>query len=82
MGDIGYLDEDGFLYLTDRQIDMIISGGVNIYPAEIEQILGDHEADVSHREDARFEMGLRQGRAGITTVPRWVETGDPKWTRE
>jgi long-chain acyl-CoA synthetase len=44
MGDIGYLDEDGFLYLTDRKIDMIISGGVNIYPAEIEQVLGDHEA--------------------------------------
>jgi long-chain acyl-CoA synthetase len=35
-GDVGYFDEDGFLYLCDRKNDMIISGGVNIYPAEIE----------------------------------------------
>jgi long-chain acyl-CoA synthetase len=35
-GDVGYLDEDGFLYLNDRRSDMVISGGVNIYPAEIE----------------------------------------------
>jgi len=39
-GDIGYLDEDGFLYLCDRASDMVISGGVNIYPAEIEVALG------------------------------------------
>ncbi|WP_028936430.1 acyl-CoA synthetase [Pseudonocardia spinosispora] len=38
-GDIGYFDEDGFLYIRDRKIDMIISGGVNIYPAEIEAAL-------------------------------------------
>jgi long-chain acyl-CoA synthetase len=38
-GDIGYLDEDGFLYLNDRRNDMVISGGVNIYPAEIEAAL-------------------------------------------
>ena len=41
-GDVGYLDEDGFLWLSDRKIDMIISGGVNIYPAEIEGALGGH----------------------------------------
>jgi long-chain acyl-CoA synthetase len=39
VGDIGYLDEDGFLYLCDRRTDMVISGGVNIYPAEIESAL-------------------------------------------
>lgn len=39
IGDVGYLDHDGFLYLNDRSTDMIISGGVNIYPAEIEACL-------------------------------------------
>jgi long-chain acyl-CoA synthetase len=39
LGDVGYLDEDGFLFLRDRKIDMIISGGVNIYPAEVEAAL-------------------------------------------
>ena len=38
-GDIGRLDQDGFLYLCDRKRDMVISGGVNIYPAEIEAVL-------------------------------------------
>jgi acyl-CoA synthetase (AMP-forming)/AMP-acid ligase II len=41
-GDIGYLDEDGFLFLTDRKAFMIISGGVNIYPQEIEDALALH----------------------------------------
>jgi long-chain acyl-CoA synthetase len=42
VGDIGYLDEDGYLFLCDRKNDMIISGGVNIYPAEIENVLLTH----------------------------------------
>ena len=44
VGDIGYLDEDGYLYLCDRKSDMIISGGVNIYPAEVEAELSCHPA--------------------------------------
>jgi len=40
VGDMGYLDEDGYLFLCDRKNDMVISGGVNIYPAEIEAALG------------------------------------------
>ncbi len=39
LGDVGWLDEDGYLYLSDRAVDMVISGGVNIYPAEIEAAL-------------------------------------------
>lgn len=42
VGDVGYLDADGFLFLCDRKVDMIISGGVNIYPAEIESVLVSH----------------------------------------
>jgi long-chain acyl-CoA synthetase len=42
VGDAGYLDEDGYLFLADRKIDMIIAGGVNIYPAEIESVLIQH----------------------------------------
>ena len=44
LGDIGYLDDDGYLFMSDRKIDMIISGGVNIYPAEIEGVLVTHPA--------------------------------------
>ena len=42
LGDVGYLDEEGFLYLTDRATFMIISGGVNVYPREIEDVLVQH----------------------------------------
>jgi len=48
LGDGGRLDEDGFLYMTDRLSDMVISGGVNIYPVEIEKFL----AGVSGVRDA------------------------------
>jgi long-chain acyl-CoA synthetase len=44
LGDIGHLDEEGFLYLSDRRTDLIISGGVNIYPKEIEDVLIQHPA--------------------------------------
>ena len=42
LGDIGRFDEDGFLYITDRRGDMIVSGGANVYPAEVENALSEH----------------------------------------
>lgn len=57
-GDIGYLDDDGYLFLSDRKRDMVISGGVNIYPAEIEAVLialpGVHDCAVFGIPDEEF----------------------------
>jgi long-chain acyl-CoA synthetase len=44
LGDVGYLDEDRWLFLTDRSANLIISGGVNIYPAEVDAVLLEHPA--------------------------------------
>ena len=41
-GDMGHLDEDGFLYIVDRRVDMIVSGGANVFPAEVESALAGH----------------------------------------
>ena len=73
LGDVGYVDEDGFLYLTDRATFMIISGGVNIYPREIEDVLVLHPsvADVAVIGVPNEEMGeevkaVVQVEAGVT----------------
>jgi acyl-CoA synthetase (AMP-forming)/AMP-acid ligase II len=59
VGDLGYVDEDGYLFLTDRKSFMIISGGVNIYPQEVENVLVMHPevADVAVIGVAHPEMG-------------------------
>ena len=44
VGDVGWLDDDGYLYLADRRADLILTGGVNVYPAEVEAALGQHPA--------------------------------------
>ncbi|SCW78021.1 Acyl-CoA synthetase (AMP-forming)/AMP-acid ligase II [Sphingobium faniae] len=76
LGDIGYLDEAGFLYLTDRESHMIIVGGVNIYPQEVENILIEHELieDVAVIGVPDEDMGEQvravvQLRAGIGRQP-------------
>jgi acyl-CoA synthetase (AMP-forming)/AMP-acid ligase II len=61
-GDRGWVDDDGFLYIAGRSKDMIISGGLNVYPAEIERVLGEHpavkECAATGVEDARLgEVG-------------------------
>jgi acyl-CoA synthetase (AMP-forming)/AMP-acid ligase II len=72
-GDVGYLDEDGYLFLTDRKGFMIISGGVNIYPQEVENVLALHPQifDVAVIGVPDAEMGEKvkavvQLRAGVT----------------
>jgi bile acid-coenzyme A ligase len=42
VGDLGWVDEDGYLFLADRRVDMIVSGGANVYPAEVEGALTEH----------------------------------------
>jgi bile acid-coenzyme A ligase len=43
-GDLGYLDEDGYLYIADRRVDLIVTGGANVFPAEVESALSEHPA--------------------------------------
>jgi long-chain acyl-CoA synthetase len=76
VGDIGYLDADGYLYLCDRKGDMIISGGVNIYPAEIESELSCHPAvedvavfGIPHEEWGEEIKAVVQPVEGITPGP-------------
>ena len=58
LGDVGYLDDDGYLFVCDRSADMVLSGGVNIYPAEIEHALlrlpGVHDCAVVGLPDAEY----------------------------
>jgi long-chain acyl-CoA synthetase len=83
VGDLGHLDDDGWLYMSDRRLDLIISGGVNIYPAEIEAVLIRHPlvVDVVVFGTPNPEWGqeitavveLRDGEDSATAVERITE---------
>jgi len=71
VGDMGHVDEDGYLYIADRRVDMIITGGANVFPAQVEQALIDHPkvADV-------VVIGLQDDEWG-RRVHAIVEPADP-----
>jgi long-chain acyl-CoA synthetase len=75
-GDLGRVDEDGYYFIVDRKKDMIIRGGFNIYPREIEEVLYEHPAvaeaaviGVAHAslgEEVAAAVALRPGHPGLT----------------
>jgi long-chain acyl-CoA synthetase len=86
-GDVGRLDEDGYLTLKDRSKDVIISGGTNIYPREVEEVLlthpDVHEVSVVGRPVRRMGRGCRRLRRGRTRAtvdpPRWTRIASTRW---
>jgi long-chain acyl-CoA synthetase len=76
LGDVGWVDEEGFLYLTDRKSFMIISGGVNIYPQELENLLITHPkvADAAVVGAPDEEMGEKV--VAVIQPMNWADAGD------
>jgi long-chain acyl-CoA synthetase len=80
LGDVGYLDDDGYLYLTDRTANLIISGGVNIYPAEVDAVLLTHPAvgdvatiGVPNEEWGEEVKAVVEPQPGLTATPELAE---------
>src|SRR5437879_6341423 len=79
VGDVGYVDDDGFLYLTDRATFMIVSGGVNIYPQECENLLITHPkvADAAVFGVPNDDLG-EEVKAVVQTMPGIETNSDLK----
>jgi bile acid-coenzyme A ligase len=77
LGDMGWMDKDGYLYLADRRVDIIITGGSNVYPAEVENVLSEHPAveDVTVIGVPDPEWG-RRVHAIVQLRPAHSETGE------
>jgi long-chain acyl-CoA synthetase len=80
VGDVGYLDDDGWLFLRDRKADMIISGGANIYPAEIESVLLMHPKigdaavfGIPHEDWGEEVKAVVEPEAGVEASPQLAE---------
>ena len=86
LGEIGYIDDGGYVFITDRFSDMVVSGGVNIYPAEAEQLLIDHPdvADVACIGVPHADMGEKLVGLVIATDPSAPPDADAlsEWLRE
>jgi long-chain acyl-CoA synthetase len=78
LGEVGYVDADGYLYITDRVADMVVSGGVNIYPAEAEQALLQHPdvADVACIGVPNADLGEQM--KALVVAANWNEPPTPE----
>ncbi len=91
-GDLGHADEDRFVYISGRRSDLIISGGENVYPAEVERVVGDHpavaEVAVVGRSDPRwgevpvaFVVPSRGASVDAESLDRWCENRLARYKR-
>ena len=81
-GDGGYVDEEGYLFLTDRIKDMIVSGGENVYPVEVEEALVAAPRGARGRRDRRAGRALGRDGQGGRRAPRRVRSRQPRsWSR-